>query len=433
MDESISKLPAPVIDTVGHDLTKSSQRATCCREHNLTIRQAISKHKNAVLWATWFIIPTFRKDFGYEYPLGSGDYVLAASWTAAYPYAPIIGFILGPLWVGWCSDRFGPRKTLLRSTTLSLFTLLIQILGNSAAVIFVGAIIIGLLTGAFPALGPAYISEILPIRLRGIGLAANNFAQNTLFPIIFIFGAFFAPEIPWFLVKKKRYDNAIDALKSTGYTEDIDETLAHMKETILLEEEREQSVSYLDCFKGANFRRAMICTVSYSGQFFSGVNVASSYATYYFQMAGMLNNQAFRISLGLFALGIVGNILTCGIAMVLMFLVGFLDLAPSSNKAALYAKSTMLLIFYFVYNCGLGPLVYAIMAEVPSTSIRGKTLGVAASAAHIFSLVITAGLPYNKTFEELDLLFEHKVPAWKFDSTDLIGLDGTNVIHGEQP
>ncbi|KAH0531260.1 hypothetical protein TsFJ059_000116 [Trichoderma semiorbis] len=522
MDESISKKPASVIDTAGHDLTKSSQRATY-REHNLTIRQAVSKHKSAVLWATWFIIPNcvigydattlgtlvgipqFRKDFGYEYPVGSGEYVLAASWTAAYPYAPIIGFLLGPLWAGWCTDRFGPRKTLLGSTTLSLFTLLIQILGNSAAVIFVGAVITGLLTGAFPALGPAYISEILPVRLRGIGLAANNFAQvagsfiaigiltgtqtmddkwaykipfitEYAFPLIFILGAFFAPETPWFLVKKKRYDEATAALQSTGYTEDIEETLAHMKETILLEEERERSISYWDCFKGTNLRRTMICAVSYSGQFFSGINVASSFATYYFQVAGMSDSQAFHLSLGLFALGIVGNvlswpllsiwgrrlgyILTCGITMVLMFIVGFLDLAPSSNKAALYAKSTMLLVFYFVYNCGLGPLVYAIIAEVPSTSIRGKTLGVAASAAHIFSLAITAGLPYamsateanwggkigflfgglgfllliwsifclpetkNKTFEELDLLFEHKVPAWKFGSTDLLGLDG---------
>jgi MFS family permease len=64
---------------------------------------------------------------------------------------------------GWCVDRFGPRKTLLGATVLSLGTLLIEVLDESAAVIFVGDLLTGLLTGSFPILGPAYISEILPV------------------------------------------------------------------------------------------------------------------------------------------------------------------------------------------------------------------------------------------------------------------------------
>lgn len=210
----------------------------------------------------------------------------------------------------------------------------------------------------------------------------------------------------------------------------------------------------------------------------------SSYCTYFFQLAGVSTDQAFDLSLGLFALGIVGNVIswplvsiwgrrlgyisTCCATAVLMFLIGFLDLAPSSNKAALYAKSSMLLVFYFIYNFGLGPLVYALIAEIPSTTIRGKTMGVACSFAHIFSLVITAALPYamspleanwggkigflfgglsvgviiwafmclpetkGRTFEELDILFERKTPAWKFDSTDLTDFDRAAVVHDAQ-
>lgn len=512
------------------DFIESSQRATR-REHDLTVRQAISKHRSAIFWAAYFIvpgfvigyeptilgtlvgIPQFRKDFGYEHPPGSGEYVLAPSWTSAFPYAPIIGFLVAPLWAGWCNDRFGPKKTLICCTSLSLGTLLMEFLGPTAGVIFAGDLLTGLLTGGFPVLGPAYISEILPVRLRGIGLAANNFAQvagsfiaigvmrgteiredkwaykvpfitEYFFPVLFLLGAFFAPETPWFLVKKGRYDEATTSLERTGYTESIDDTLAHMKETILFAEESAPKATYVDCFKGTNLRRTLICSICYSGQFLCGINVVSSYCTYFFQLAGVSTNQAFDLSLGLFALGIVGNVIswpllsiwgrrlgyisTCCATTILMFIIGFLDLVPPSNNPALYAKSSMLLIFYFIYNFGLGPLVYALIAEIPNTTIRGKTMGLACAFAHVFSLVITAGLPYamspleanwggkigflfgglsvlviiwaiiclpetkGRTFEELDILFKNRIPAWKFDSTDVTNHDSAAMLHGAQ-
>lgn len=162
------------------ELIEGSKRAAR-REHELTVREAVTKHKAAVFWAALFClpnliigyeptivgtlvgIPQFRKDFGYEFPAGSGDFVLAASWTSAFTYAPVIGYMLSAIWGGWCVDRFGSRKTLLVATTLSLATLLLEVLGESAAVIFVGDLLTGLLTGSFPVLGPAYISEVLPV------------------------------------------------------------------------------------------------------------------------------------------------------------------------------------------------------------------------------------------------------------------------------
>lgn len=508
------------------DLIEGSKNAVR-REHDLTTRQALSQHKSAVLWAAVFLlpnfvigydpttvgtlvgIPQFRKEFGYEHPPGSGKYVLASQWTSAFPYAPIIGFLVSPLWVGWFTDRFGPKKTLLTCAAFSLGSLLIEVLGISAGMIFAGDVLTGLLTGGFTAMGPAYISEILPVRLRGMGLAGNNFAQVTgsflavgvargseslsnkwaykipflteyVFPVVFILAGFFAPETPWFLAKRGRYEDAAKSLARTGYDEnDLDNILAHMKETIRWEEEHSRGATYLDCFRGTNLRRTSICAACYSGQFLCGVNVVSSYCVYFFQMAGVSTNQAFDLSLGLFALGVVGNVLswpllsvwgrrlgyiaTCCATAVLMFIIGFLDLAPSSNTAALYAQSVMLLVFYFIYNFGLGPLVYAVMGEIPSTTVRGKSIGLACSFAHIFSLAITAGLPYamspieanwngkigflfgglsiliivwaclclpesqGRTFGEIDILFERKVPAWKFASTDVTDFDSVEI------
>lgn len=501
------------------------------RVHELTVREAVSKHRTAVLWAAFFCLPNmiigydptivgtlvgvsaFRKEFGYEYPSGSGEYVLASSWTSAFTYAPVIGYMLSAIWGGWCVDRYGPRKTLLGATALSLATLLLEVLGTSAATIFVGDLLTGLLTGSFPVLGPAYISEILPVCLRGIGLSCNNLAQvlgsligivilrgteyrsdkwaykipfitEYAFPMIFIFGAFLAPETPWFLVKKGQYDQAKQSLRRTGYEDSIDSTLAHMRETIILEQELSASTTYLDCFRGANLRRTVICAIAYSGQFFSGINLAASYCTYFFELAGISANKAFDLSCGLFALGVFGNILswplvtiwgrraayiwTCMIAVMLMYVMGFLGLAPASNQSAMYAKAVMLLLFNFVFNVGLGPVVYILIAELPNTRIRGKTLGIACFVPHVFSISISAGLPYamsttdanwgaktgflfaglgtlllfwaffylpetkGRTFEEIDVLFERKVPARNFAKTDLAGFEPADILKMEE-
>jgi SP family general alpha glucoside:H+ symporter-like MFS transporter len=510
-------------------LIEGSKRATQ-REHDLTVRQAITQHKAAIFWAAFFClpnliigydptivgtlvgIPEFRRKFGYEYPAGSGTYILSPSWTSAFNYAPVIGFMLSAIWSGWCVDRFGSRKTLLVATGLSLGTLLIEVLGESAAVIFVGDLLTGILTGSFPVLGPAYISEILPVCLRGTGLACNNLVQvlgsligigilrgtenrtdkwaykvpfitEYAFPLIFIIGAFMAPETPWFLVKKGRFEEAADSLRRTGYANDVDNTLAHMKETIQLEDQLSNGTSYLDCFRGTNLRRTLICAMAYSGQFLCGVNLASSYATFFFELAGVTTNQAFDLSLGLFGLGVVGNLLswpvisivgrrwgyisTCCMTTSLMFVLGFLGLAPDSNTGAMFAKSVMLMLFYFVYNIGLGPMVYVLIAELPNTRIRGKTLGVACFVPHIFSITFAAALPYamntdganwgaktaflfaglgaivviwaffclpeskGRTFAELDILFERKTSARRFNNTDLTDFDPSDVLYGE--
>ncbi|CAO2655155.1 Nn.00g102190.m01.CDS01 [Neocucurbitaria sp. VM-36] len=513
--------------TIDADIIEGSKRATR-QEHDLTVREAVSKHKGAVFWAAFFClpnmiigyqptivgslvgIPQFRKNFGYEHPVGSDTYVLAASWTSAFTYAPVIGFMVSAIWGGWCVDRFGSRKTLLVATTLSLGTLLMEVLGNSAAVIFVGDLSTGLLTGSFPVLGPAYISEILPVCLRGMGLASNNLAQvlgsliaivilrgtgnradnwaykapvitQYAFPLVFIVGTLLAPETPWFLVRKGKISEAKRSLERTGYGDEIEDTIAHMRETMILEEEFSADSTYLDCFRGTNLRRTLICAMAYSGQFLCGINLASSYCTYFFQLAGFSTNQAFSLSCGLFALGVLGNLLswplmtiwgrrlgyiwTCMFTTVLMFIVGFLGLAPEGNTRVMYAKSVMLLLFNFVYNIGLGPIVYVLIAEIPNTRIRGKTLGLACFTPHVLAIAITAGLPYamspteanwgaktgflfgglstgvvlwaffylpetkGRTFEELDVLFERKVTARRFAAADLTDFDRVDVIH----
>lgn len=115
----------------------------------------------------------------------------------------------------------------------------------------------------------------------------------------------------------------------------------------------------------------------------------------------------------------------------------------------------MLLLFTFVYDCSIGPLTYALVAEMPSTRLRQKTVVLARNAYNAGSIVANilvtrqlnpgawdwgakAGFfwaasclvcllwayfrlpePKDRSFAEMDLLFERRTSARKFKTTVL--------------
>lgn len=112
---------------------------------------------------------------------------------------------------------------------------------QSAQVLLVGQILCGLMWGVFAASGPAYASEVCPLALRGyltcyvnlcwaIGqlIAAGvlyglldlqgqwsyriAYAVQWAWPLPLLIIICFAPESPWFLVRKDKIDDAYSAL-----------------------------------------------------------------------------------------------------------------------------------------------------------------------------------------------------------------------------
>lgn len=94
------------IDADLNDSQQVAAHATDFDDHDATVWQTIVRNPWAVFWslyACWTIIlvafetqasgsvvgiPQFRKDFGFEYPEGSGKYVLPAAWQSAFSGAP---------------------------------------------------------------------------------------------------------------------------------------------------------------------------------------------------------------------------------------------------------------------------------------------------------------------------------------------------------
>lgn len=106
INEKDAKPAVEHIDADLQDTQHVAAHATYHEDHEDTIWQSLRRNPWAFFWclyACWTIvlvafetqaagavvgIPQFRKDFGFEFPKGSGKYVLHAGWQSAFSGAP---------------------------------------------------------------------------------------------------------------------------------------------------------------------------------------------------------------------------------------------------------------------------------------------------------------------------------------------------------
>lgn len=140
---------------------------------------------------------------------------------------------------------------------------------------------------------------------------------------------------------------------------------------------------------------------------------------------------------------------------VILFVIGFLSI-PTNNTGAIWAIATLMDIWTFLYQMTVGPICFVIISEISATRLRTKTIAIATAVQAIASIVFTVAMPYmlnsdeanwgaksgflfggvslfclvwchfrlpesrGRTFEELDILFQKKIPARKFKNHDLL-------------
>lgn len=178
---------------------------------------------------------------------------------------------------------------------------------------------------------------------------------------------------------------------------------------------------------------------------------------------------SFSLSMGQYALGMVGTagswllmsrmgrrtIHFSGLCTQFLLLIIVGSLSFSHTNGSVWAIGGLLIVFTFVYDFTVGPVTYSLISELSSTRLKAKTIVLARAAynlSNIFVNVMTnyqlsssawnwgsrsaffwAGScllsavwvffrvpePKGRTYAELDLLFEHKVPARQFAQTKI--------------
>ncbi|USP77447.1 hypothetical protein yc1106_04721 [Curvularia clavata] len=487
-------------------------------EHNMSLWQGLKLYPNAVAWsvllsaaiimegfdivliANLFAVPAFKKQFGVKLP--NGDYELTSSWQAGLTNGAVVGELLGLTINGWIADRFGYKKTMIGALLGVNFLIFILFFAESVEQLLAGLILVGIPWGIFQTLTTTYAAEVCPVALRaylttyvnlcwvmgqflasavlkGVSTREDEWAYRIpyalqwIWPIPLIVGITFAPESPWWLVRKGRIEDAKKVLLRLTSKHQIesfnaDETVSMMVHTNEMEKSSTESTGYMDCFKNTDLRRTEICAMVWFIQSWCGSSFMG-YSTYFYENAGLDTSNAFTMSLVQYSLGAIG--VFCSWALisrfgrrtlylgglillfVLLMIIGFLGLINKTNKGAQWAIGSMLLAYTFIYDASVGPVCYSLVSEIPSSRLRQKTVVIARNVYNLGGIVnnvLTPNMlnpsawnwgaksgffwagacftcilwcyfrlpePKNRTYGEIDILFKHKVSARKFAST----------------
>lgn len=486
-------------------------------ERNMSIAQAFKLYPKAVSWSillstaivmegydvsllsNFYALPQFNRKFGHEQP--DGTYVIPAPWKSGLSNAVICGEIIGLFFTGMVQDRFGYRKTILGALVLITGFIFIVFFAQNIGMLLAGEILCGIPWGVFQTLTTAYASEVCPVALRAylttyvnfcwviggfiasgvlrgcLGLSSQwayriPFAVQWFWPVPLIIGCTFAPESPWWCVRRGRIEEAkrnLRRLTSTSDISELDKTISMMQLTDEMEKEVVAGTSYWDCFKGVNLRRTEISCITWFVQNVCG-STFMNYSTVFYLSAGLEKSAAFDMTMVQYALGAGGTIASWffmahvgrrklyfwGIFLMfcILMIIGFMSLAPQKD-ATKWAIGSMLLVFTVVYDTSVGPVCYSLVSELSSTRLRAKSIvlarnlynagGIAVNVLTNYQLTETAwgwgakaGFfwagccficliwiffrlpePKGRTYAELDVLFANRIPARKFKTAEI--------------
>ena len=497
------------------DLTRDAERGTEF-EHDLKLLDAFKRYPSAVCWCilvcsacvmegydtaflgSLYAEPAFQQAFGTHSPGGGSQ--IPASWQTGLTLSGSVGIIIGAFLNGYLWETVGMRRTMLAAYVAVTALTFILVFAKSLPVILVGQLLCGIPWGIFGTTASTYASEVCPVVLRGYLTTFINmtwiigqlisagllrgvegtldrwaydipFAVQWVWPVPLFIGMLFCPESPWWLIRKDRVDEAERSLDRLFSGDRIKERLAMMIHTHQREKnDLAKGSSYLDCFKGINLRRTEIAFMTMGIQILSGLSL-QGYNTYFFEQAGLSVNDSFDMTIVYYVIGFIGTVISWflitwfgrriiwvgGLFMmcIVLFIIGFVALSPSSNDTAKWAQAVLLIIWVFIYDLSVGPLAFCLVAESSATRLRAKTVAIGRNSFYLWSIIFSVVTPYmlnpsagnwkgksafiyggtclcaliwsyfrlpefkDRTYEELDLLFEKRVPARKFQQTHI--------------
>lgn len=214
----------------------------------------------------------------------------------------------------------------------------------------------------------------------------------------------FAPESPYFLIRKERIEEARVSIRRLGGNktdEQINATLAMIFHTNKIENDLHEGTSYWDCFKGTDLRRTEIVCLTFMGQILSGSSFAYS-PTFFFTTAGMSTDKAYDMNLGSTAIAFSGTCLSwlvltylgrrkiylvgMSLLCVVQLLIAILDAATSSS-GGLWAQAALCIVWSFTYSVTIGPIAYCIVSETSSVRLRPLSVVLARNAYQLVNIV----------------------------------------------
>ncbi|KAJ5167493.1 uncharacterized protein N7482_006274 [Penicillium canariense] len=367
-------------------------------------------------------MPGFEMQFG---QLTSGSYVIPAYWQSLWNAMSQVATMLGATTAGPVQDSFGRRASFLLGAILSAAGVAIVYTASTPGVFLAGKIVNGLSLGICLTTGQTYISEVTPLQIRGIALSAFTFcmvlfAAAWAWPGVIVLFLPVLPESPYFLVMKDRLEKAQKSLSQLGNSPS--QVMPLLDQIVRINEEEKarsaaaKGASFLECFRGTNWRRTRIIIICNALSQVIGSSFMSN-GPYFLVQAGMSSSKVGMMTEIGIAFGIASSILTaylmakCGrrsiiifgisLSTVLYIVMGIAGCFPSS-PTALWVVGIFLELTWWVYGPAIGPAM-SIAGEVSAVRLRAKSMAIGFTFNYFFSTIWNVVIPYLYNTDEANL------------------------------
>lgn len=282
----------------------------------------------------------------------------------------------------------------------------------------------------------------------------------------------FLPESPRYLVYRGRFGEAEDVLRLlSNHPERVPQEVELLKQQVEEQRELHKATSVRDCFKGTNLRRTVIAMSVQILQQAQGVSFIQNFIVTFMQQLGfpdplrtnmLVTGCSFAVHFITFvtfdkvgrrwsllwgSVGLASTMLGTGAATAT-------GTAGHYSSTVANASAAMLILWYSIYGFTWGPGCWIVAAEVGTWQLRERTLFLASMGSFVTSVPINFVNPYiqaeiggsvtfiygafavvaavwvffmvpettRRSLEELDEMFQAKVPTRAFRSYKCVGL-----------
>jgi SP family arabinose:H+ symporter-like MFS transporter len=389
--------------------------------------------------------------FGYDTAVISGaigylkeHFHLAADMTGWAASSLLVGAMVGALFGGPLSDRFGRKPMLMACAVIFALSGIGSAVAQDMAVYSWSRLFGGLGIGAVSVLSPPYVAEVAPERSRGrlvalyqfalvvgillsffvnmliqryglsqppAGAESWNVAQGwrwmlgmlTVPAVIFWCVVLPLPESPRWLMKRGMRAKAQAILERVGGAEAAAKEMAQIDLSLQEEEGR-----FSELFHGGYGRAMFIGTMLAIFSQFGGINSIMYYGPLLFTTAGSGESQAFASTVVLGCTNVASTFI--GIALVdrlgrKMLLIGGVALQTFALVTVgilyhIHASPLLLLVFVVIYLVGFssstGIVTWVIISEIFPTKLRGLAMGIAVLALWGADYIVSQTFPMLK-------------------------------------
>ena len=305
---------------------------------------------------------------------------------------------------------------------------------NSTTFFYIGRFLVGVSSGAVVTVCPMYVGEISEDKIRGtLGAIRSTIVCTAgllvcsigplisiqtmaviciIFPFLFVFGFFWLPESPMFLMRVGKSKEAMEAMIwLRGGSETVAEEEIR-KLNVVIEEGKANPVSMKELISARGTRRGlMICVVLAAGQQLSGITPVISYSVSLFESAGG-SMSPYTAVIIVNCVQTVGSIITSAlldiagrrillissevvmtVSLATLGVYFFLQNQGSDVTALGFLPLTCVSIYVLCISIGLGAVPYVIMAEIFSPQARGIASTITVAAIWIFAFVTSKFYP----------------------------------------